>query len=415
MPEAGAEARIDAPPAAPALDALALTHSTDTGTGATASGHAWALALRIVAVAVAVGVSLWLLVTLQQILLQVLLAIILASGLSPLVGLLQQAGLPRAASVLLIYLALIGLLVLLGVAVIPPVVVQIEEAVANAPTYGDQLLQRLRDLRTTFPFLPPLDEQLQGQLRGLGSQVGALASQALTLARFAMGVFSGLLNTLLVLLLTLYLVVDGVHVRDYFLSFVAPARRPYLRQVTDRMGRRMGGWLIGELALMATIGVLSFVGLTVLGVRGALLLAVVAAIGEAIPIVGPILSAVPAVIVAFTQAPFLALLTAGLYLIIQQMENNLLVPRVMQRAVDLHPLAVILSLLGGSALLGVLGAIVSVPVAAAISVALDEVRLEVARRNRDPQTEEAALHDATRTPPEATIPAPAEGATATPR
>lgn len=338
------------------------------------TGDAWGLAVRIVLVAVSVSIALWLAVSLLKIVMQLVIAVILAAGLGPLVDRVHRRGLPRGAAVLLIYLGLIVALVVLGVAVIPPVVDQADQLVRDAPRYSDLALGQLRRVQEQFPFLPPIDEQLAVQVRGLGSQLGALGSQALVVARFAVGIFSGLLNTLLVLLLTLYLVVDGGRIREYFLSFFSAARRAQLRVLTDHMGQRMGGWLVGQITLCASIGLLSFVGLSVLGVPGVVLLSVLAAIGEAIPIVGPIVSAVPAVIVAFTQSPILALWTALLYLVIQQLENNILVPKVMERAVNLHPLAVILSLLVGGQLLGLLGAIVAVPVAAAISVVLDEVR-----------------------------------------
>ena len=334
----------------------------------------WALALRIIVLALALGIGLWLAVTLRGILLQLLLAIILAAGLGPGVDWLQSRGIPRGPAVLLIYITVIAAIVLFGVAVIPPVIHEIEGVVRNAPTYGERLVGALGDLRTQYPFLPPLDEQLVAQLRGLSNHIGAIATRALSVARLALGIFSGVLDGILVLLITLYLVVDGERVRDYLLSFLQPRQAARARLVTDRMGPRIGGWLLGQIALSVTIGVVSYVGLTILGVDGALLLAVIAAIGEVIPIVGPIGSAVPAIIVALTQSPLLALATAGLYLAIQQLENNLLVPKIMERAVNLHPLAVILALLSGSELLGIAGAIVAVPVAAAVAVVLDEAR-----------------------------------------
>ena len=336
----------------------------------------WGLAVRIVVVATVTVVGLWLAVVLRAILLQVLLAIILATGLGPLVDRLQRVGLPRGVSVLLIYLGLILGLVAFGLVVIPPILRELDEAIHSAPGYGDLLTERLRELQGQFPFLPPLDEQLAAQLRGLGSQIGAMASQALAVARFALRLFGGLLSAVLVLLITLYLIVDGVRIREYFLSFLAPAHRPRVRSVTDRMGRRIGGWFLGQLGLSAVVGLVSFVGLTVLGIQGAVLLAVMAAIGEVIPIIGPIAAAVPAVIVAATQSPLHALATLVLYIVIQQLENNLLVPKIMERAVNLHPVAVVLSLLIDSELLGLAGALVAVPVAAAISVVLDEVRCE---------------------------------------
>ncbi|HZS03160.1 MAG TPA: AI-2E family transporter, partial [Chloroflexota bacterium] len=281
---------------------------------------------------------------------------------------------PRGLAVLLIYLTLILLLVGLGVLVVPAMIDEVEQLALNAPQYSDLVLDRLRELREQYSFLPPLDEQLAEQLRGLTGQIGLIAAQALTVARVALSIFSGLLNAVLVLILTLYFVVFGQTIRAYLLSFVPPGRRPRLVEMTDRMGRRMGGWLLGQIVLSMSIGVVSYVGLSVLGVRYAIFLAVVAAIGEAIPNFGPILSTIPAVLVALTQSPLLALATLALYFGIQQLENNLLVPKIMERAVELHPFATILALLVGVELMGVIGAILSVPVTAALAVALDEVR-----------------------------------------
>ncbi len=336
----------------------------------------WRLALRIVLLTTAVVVGLWLVVMLSGVLLRLLAAVILATGLAPLVRQLHRLGLPRGAAVLLIYLAFILAVVGFLVLVVPPLVQQTAELVRDAPQYGARIQQTLLDLRKRFPFLPPLDQQLAQQVTGLGEQIGAVLTQAFVVLEFALGVFSGLVSAVLVLLITLYLIVDGARIREYFLSFVAPARRERLRRVTDRIGERMGGWLIGQVELSLVIGVVVYLGLTVLGVQGALLLAVVAAVGEAIPIVGPVLSAIPAVIVALTQSPLLALATAIMYLVVQQLENNLLVPKIMERAVAIHPLAVIIALIIGGELLGIGGALVAVPVAAALAVVLDELRWE---------------------------------------
>ncbi len=341
--------------------------------------------MRTVLLVTALGLGLWLAVSLRAVLLQLLLALILATGLTPLVDWLAGRGLPRGAAVLLIYLVLVLGLVLLGVLLVPPILDEIERLAANAPTYGDRLADWLRALQRQYPLLPPLDEQLAQQVRGLGGQLAVLAAQAVTVARLAVGVFSGALHGVLVLILTLYLVVFGQTIREYLLAFVPAARRPLLRRLTDRMGRRMGGWLLGQVVFSLVIGGLTAVGLSVLGVRYALLLACIAAVGELIPTLGPIVAAIPAIVVAAFDSPLLALAVAGLYLAVQQLENHLLVPKVMERAVELHPFATLVALLVGAELLGVLGAILAVPVAAALAVVLDEVRAARARAEALPE------------------------------
>ena len=348
----------------------------------------WGPATRLVVAATATIVGLWLLLTLRGIVLQILLAIILATGLAPLVNRLQRLGVPRAVSVLLTYALFIAALVVFGIVVIPPLVGQIQDLVANAPQYADRVTGWLGDLQRRFPFLPPLDEQLAEQFRNLGGQLGAIAGRILELGGFVLGALSGLFAVVLVLLIALYLIMYGAQIRQYFLSFLDPARRPRVRSVTDRMGQRMGQWVLGQLALSAVVGVVTFIGLTIIGVPGAVLLAVIAAIGEVIPIVGPILSAIPAIIVALIESPVQGIITLVFYVVLQQLESYVLAPNIVGRAVKLNPLAVLLALLIGGTLLGIVGALVAVPVAAALAVVLDEGRQEDA-----PATPESSSQD----------------------
>lgn len=362
--ETGTDARQPARDGADAPDTRSLR-----------AARAWPLAVRIVATATAVVVGLWLLVTLRGIVLQVLIAVILAAGVTPLVERLHaRVGLPRAAAVLLIYLGFVLALVVLALLIIPPVIDQIQGIVTNAPAYERALLNSLHVIQRTFPFLPPLDQKISELVSNLGNQLDTIASQALRLFGLAASVFGGILNVFLTLLITFYFVVDGIRIRDYLLSFLTPRQRERIRPVADRIGDRLGGWLLGQFALSGVIGLASYIALSILGVPSALLLAVVAGIGEAVPIIGPFVTAVPAVIVALTQSPLTALLTVVAYLVIQQLESNILAPNIMGKAVKLHPLAVVFALLVGGSLLGVIGAIVSVPLTAALSVILDEIR-----------------------------------------
>jgi predicted PurR-regulated permease PerM len=303
-----------------------------------------------------------------------------------------------------LFLAGLGLL---GFAVVPPVVDQAEAFIAEAPTFEDRAVAALQEVQARFPFLPALDQQVAAQVRLIGGQLGALVGQAFGVARVVLSVFSGLLTAVVILLLTLYLVIDGSRVQTYFLSFFPPQRHARLGEVLRAIGRRMGGWLVGQVALCLTIGVVTYAGLLALGVKGALVLAVIAAIGEVIPIVGPIVSMIPAVIVALTQSPGLALAVIVLYLVIQQLENNLLVPKIMEQAVSLHPLAIVLAILVGGELLGVVGALMAVPVAAAMAVVLDELR--DSRLKPQPLSERLeAVDGETAAPPAA--PSPTEAA-----
>lgn len=339
---------------------------------------------RLVLLALAAVVGVWLAIMLRDILIQVLIATILAAGITPITTQLTRIGLPRGLSVILIYLLLILAIIGLGFLLVPPVLGEVQSLITQAPSFGARFVHSLDDLQKQFPFLPPLGPTLQSQLQQLGNSAGAIFVQALNIIGVALGVFGGLLTAILTLLVTFYLVVDGQRIRDYLLSFLPLGQRPRVRRVTDAIGQRMGGWLLGQIALSASIGLASFIALALIGVNNALLLAVVAAVAELLPIIGPWIAAIPAVIVAFTQDPVKALLTIIAYIIIQQIESNLLAPRIMGRAVRLHPLAVILALLAGASLFGIIGALIAVPVASAISVILDEMR---ASRNGVPAVE----------------------------
>jgi predicted PurR-regulated permease PerM len=334
----------------------------------------------------ALGLLIWLFVRLQTVLMQVLLAVILAAGMSPLVNqLAEQPWLSigrwnwrpsRGLVVLILYLTLVLLIILLGAILTPPLVNEIEDLVRRLPGYATDLQQWLMTLPERYPFLPAINlaEGLAEQLRTGAAQLASLLGQALVVVRVALGVLSGTLNGIFVLILALYMTADSGRILRYLIGFLPADRQDQAERVAARIGERLGGWVRGQLLLSAIIGTIIFIGLLVIGVRYAVLLALIAAVGEAVPMVGPIFSAIPAVLIAFLQSPLQGLLTLALYVLVQQLENNLIVPKVMERAVALHPLVVLIALLVGAELLGVMGAILAVPVAAALAVMLDEVR-----------------------------------------
>lgn len=347
---------------------------------------AWRVATRGILFVFAVLIGGWLLVQLRSVVVQVLLAVIISAGMTPLVDRFSGSGdaarpgrwrPPRALVVLALYLALIVLVVVVGMLVLPPLIVEAEDLAARTPTYVANLQTWIQELPARYPFLPSdFDQTIAGQLQSAALQILGLLSQALVVVEVALSVLGGALNGIFILILALYITADSRRILSYVLAFMPSDRQPQAAHVARRIGQRLGGWVRGQLLLSGIIGLMTLAGLSVIGVRYAVLLAIVAAVGEAIPMIGPIISAVPAIAIAFTQSPLHGFVTIGLYLLIQQLENNLVVPRVMSRAVELHPLAVMVALLAGSELMGVTGAILSVPVTAALSVVVDEVRRE---------------------------------------
>lgn len=188
-------------------------------------------------------------------------------------------------------------------------------------------------------------------------------------------VFGGIVSFILIVVLSFYLAVqeDGV---GKFLRVVTPERHePYVVSLWKRSQKKIGYWMQGQILLAVLVGVLVYLGLTVLGVRNALFFAALAAVFEAIPLFGPILAAIPAIVLSFTTGGLtLALLTTGLYLIIQQFENHLIYPLVVKKIVGVPPMLVILALIVGAKLAGFLGILLSVPVAATLMEYLDDVQ-----------------------------------------
>jgi predicted PurR-regulated permease PerM len=345
----------------------------------------WGVAWRTVALLVVIVVGGWLAFALQAIVVQVLLATIIAAGISPLVDRLASpvGGAvsrgwrpPRAIAVLAIYGVILGVLILIVTIVVPPAARDVGDLASRLPVIGRAWVVSSIAMIEDVPFFAGLDiaQSLAQIVDQLLQQIANLVGQALKVVQFAVGFLTTALDSVFVLILALYLTSDGARIRAWAVGFIPPAHRTWASRIAVRVGTRLGGWLRGQLLLSAIIGMVVLVGLLAIGVPYAVLLALVAAIGEAIPIVGPILSAFPAVLVGLTQSPTTGLLVLALYVVVQQLENHLIVPQVMGRAVEIHPLATMLALLAGSQLMGITGAILSVPVAAAVAVILDEFR-----------------------------------------
>ena len=174
------------------------------------------------------------------------------------------------------------------------------------------------------------------------------------------------------MVLTFYLTVEEHALKRMLRSLVPVRYQPYITHLVNRIQEKIGMWLRGQLILSLIIFLLSWFGLTILGVKYALVLAIFSGLTELVPYLGPFIGAIPAVFIALTQSPALALGVIVVYLIIQQLENNVIVPKVMQRAVGLNPIITIIAMMIGFKLAGILGIIIAVPVATALSIVLND-------------------------------------------
>lgn len=383
----GRSAIAAAPAAAPAADAewplaTATTATKESPTQAAAAHQGPRRVVLIqprtiwLAAAVAVGLALtWIVVSnALTVLILLFMAVVVAEGLRPLVDWLARRRLPRPVAVLLLYLVGFLMLGLLGWLLVRPLRAELAAFVDHLPRYVAQTQRLVDDVQQAIG----VDLQVGQLLGALPAQSQQLLAVLLRGPVVLIGVVSGALAILLVAFFWL----TGTSGLQGFLVGLLPAAAQAPATATfDEVGDRLGGYLRGLVFNMVVIGVLSGVGLALLGVPYPLVLGVLAGLTEAIPIVGPLAGGSVAVVVALvTQDPLKAGEVALLYLAIQQIEGNTLVPLVMQRAVGLNPLAVVTALLLGGALLGVLGAVLAVPLAAVLQVLVLRVLAPLARR-----------------------------------
>lgn len=311
---------------------------------------------------------------LKELVLVVLTAVVIASAIEPATKWFIKYKFPRVAAVLIVYLIFFAFLFGMFYFFLPPVLSEAINFLAVLPEYlsqfdsarpfQDSVLLSSEHVTDGFSVT-----KLVNEMRALFSNVSGSFLATITV------VFGGVLSFVLIVVFSFYFAVQETGIDD-FLRVITPVK--YQKDVLNLWKRsqlKIGRWMQGQLILAVIVGMLVYLGLTILGVKYALLLAVVAAVFELIPVFGPILSAIPAVIIGFVDGGVtVGLLVIGLYVIIQQFENHLIYPLVVTKVVGVPPLLVILALLVGAQLAGFLGIILSVPVAAVIQELVSDIQ-----------------------------------------
>lgn len=313
-------------------------------------------------------VVLWFL---RDIVLIVLTAVVIASAMEPGIHTLVRRGVPRLPAVIALYLSI-------GVAFFGVLFFFIPPILSDAANFLQQLPLALSNINitdVTHGLLP------WGNVTSSLSSASLLHELSNTLSDTTGGVFTtlsaffgGLMSFVLIVVFSFYFSVQETGVDD-FLRVVTPIHeQAYVLNLWKRSQNKIGRWMQGQLVLACVVGVLLYLGLLILGVQHALLLAVLAAVFELIPVFGQILAAIPAVAVGFIGGGVTeALLVAGLFLIVQQFEAHLIYPVVVKKVVGIPPLLVILALLIGFKLFGFLGVLLSVPIAGAIQEFVSDI------------------------------------------
>lgn len=304
----------------------------------------------------------------RQVVALIFVSLILASALDPSVDWFYRRKIPRGLGILIIYLLLFTIIGLSIVLIIPPITNEISEIAQSFPVYYEKIIHaydKFKDIGSIGG-----SQQLQEGLTSLSSNIADAASG---LVNTIFSIFGGIISFFLILVITFYFTVQEEGLKRFFKSITPSKHQPYIMQLISRMQKKLGLWLRGQLILSLVIFILVFTGLSILGVKYALLLAFLAGVLEIIPFLGPTLAAIPAVFLTLSHSPFKALLVVILYFIIQQLENQIIVPKIMGKSVDLNPLVVIIVILVGVKLGGIVGALLAVPVATALSVFLKDV------------------------------------------
>lgn len=305
----------------------------------------------------------------RDILAMLFAALIIASAISRPVNWLQKKKVPRLLGTFIAYLAVFVIFVSLLYVVLPPLAQELKILVDNLP----QLIDKVQNSISSFENIIPASD-LSNNLQvfsKISTEVGNAAGNIFT---STIAVFGGFFSFLVILVLSVYLTLQQAGLKHFVLSLLPSRNQVYAVGLIDRIENRIGAWVLGQIILALIIGVVAFVGLTVLGVKYALVLAIVAGALEVVPYVGPILTAIIVGIIAFWQSPILGLWSILLFWLIQQTENYLIVPQVMKKAVGLNPLIVILAILIGGKLSGFVGILLAVPIAAVIAEILRDLQ-----------------------------------------
>jgi len=342
----------------------------------------------------------WFLFYVKDVVLVVLTAVVLASGIEPLIQWFKRFKIKRVVAAIISYVCLIAMFAGLMFFFVPAVLNETSSFLTALPKYLDSttlwnpLNISSADLSGTQKAVQNISEELNnpGQLVKDAAQktnptdssfgIGDLIAGVQSITASATGgfitivstVFGGLLSFILIIVLSFYLVVqeDGV---TKFLGLVTPVKQEkYVVDLWKRSQRKIGQWMQGQLLLGILVGVLLYLGLVILGVNNALLLAVVSGMLEIIPVFGPIIASIPSIVMAFVGGGVTAaLLVVGLYIIVQQFESNLIYPLVVRKIIGVSPILVILALIIGAKLAGFLGIVLAVPMVSALMEFLDDI------------------------------------------
>lgn len=299
--------------------------------------------------------ALWFLYFIRDIILQLFVAGFIMTVLNPFVRRLTRFKIPRTLAVFVVYLLIIAVFSLLIAGIIPPLVEQSASFANSLPKY-----------LSTLGISSFISEQITGQII---SSIGSLPGQII---KVGISVFSNVISVLAVFVFSLYLLLSREKLEDQLGFLFGDEKKKELGRIIDRLEMRLGGWARGELTLMIIVGSANYIGLRLLGIPYALPLAILAGLLEIIPNIGPITASIPGIIIGLSISPVTGLAVGALALLIQQLENYVLVPKIMEKSVGVSPLITLLALAIGFRIAGVVGAVLAVPATITLQIIASE-------------------------------------------
>ncbi len=319
---------------------------------------------------------LWFLYVIRDVIGLVFIAFIVASAVDPWVDALERRRIPRIASIATLGILLLGIVSLAIVLLVPPLIDDVRALATGLPEVFTGIEKFfLSSLGGTNAIVPELQKNLQSVSEGL-LQISSGVFGALS------GVFGGVAAMLTVLVISFYLTVEERGIRLLVRSVSPRQHHVYLAKLIATIQRQTGHWMRGQLLLSILVGLIAYVGLTLLGVPYALILSLLVAFLRIIPYIGPILSAIPAVLIALTVSPLFSIIIVAFFLAYNQLVDAFVVPKVMQQTVGLHPVLILILLLIGARLGGIVGIILAVPVGMIVYIIVQERFIEQrSRRN----------------------------------
>lgn len=298
--------------------------------------------------------GIWLIIELQTAIITLFLSFIIMASLVPTVEYLKKYKFPKALAVAIPFFTTLLFLILLIFPLVPFFLAQMQMLFLELPDYIHQAGESFG-----------VNVELSHVTNFLANELGSIGQNAFT---FTTRVFGGLFTVLSILVISFYFLLDHERIRRWIVSFFPPSAHLKASKTVSLVEDKLGAWMRGQILLSFFIGGFTWVALTLLGLPFALPLALIAGMLEMVPTIGPIISSIPAILIAIGISPTVTVLVILLYIVIQALENNILVPKIMEKAVGLNPIVIIIAVMVGAKLMGVVGALLAIPFVTVVTI-----------------------------------------------